>query len=350
MTFNNLSSSLLTSRVGHLISAMIPSTIIWDRDWDICCILDGCRYDLVGELNATGHEVLQTSESIESIWSAGSQSAEWMDNTFSSRFATEMDNTALITGNPFTAQECEHIQVTSGDVLPLTGDEFGLLYEAWRDEWVDAEISTIPPEPLTDAAISIWHNRNDLGIDKIIVHYMQPHAPFRSRPEWFLGAADRSGWGQVDVDAEPTDADVELSGLSREELLALEELAAAETEDIKDPWTRVRDGELPFDEFWEAYRDNLTWVLDDIQRLLQNCTSDVVLTSDHGNAAGEFGVWSHPPGTPIPSLRRVPWIECRGQNTEVESPPLPTSIQSSEPTHSGDTITVEERLTALGYR
>ncbi|MFP4626422.1 MAG: hypothetical protein ACLFNI_07505 [Natronomonas sp.] len=345
MTLGNLLGRIVTSRLGHTVSTLVPSTTIWEREWDVCCVLDGCRYDLMADVATVGHELLPPPEGLESLWSAGSQSAEWMDNTFASIYDSEMQNTAYVTGNPFTAQSCDHIVVTSGEVLPLSGDEFGLLYEAWRDEWVDGDISTIPPGPLTEAAISIWNHREEFDVDRVLVHYMQPHAPFRSRPEWFLGTADRGGWGRVDGESEDTD----LTDLSPEEIRALEELAAAETDGMKDPWTRLRDGDLPREEFWAAYRDNLRWVLDDITRLFENCDGRIALTSDHGNGAGEFGVWSHPPGTPVPSLRRVPWVVRRGTNESTCTPELPDGVaRGRSPDGAGDEV--EGRLAALGYR
>jgi len=154
------------------------------------------------ELSAAGHDALPGPDGVDSLWSVGSQSAEWMDRTFAPRYREEMARTAYVTGNPFSSQSCEHILVTSGDVLPLEADDFGVFHEAWRDEWVDDDISTIPPA-LTDAAIAIWRNREELGIDHVLVHYMQPHAPFRSEPGWFFGSADIEHWGSSPTASRP---------------------------------------------------------------------------------------------------------------------------------------------------
>jgi hypothetical protein len=358
MDLGSLVGRVVTSRLGHGVSRLVGGTSIWERDWDVCCVLDGCRLDLMSEVAAEGHSALPPAEGVDSLWSVGSQSAEWMDETFGPEHREELARTAYVTGNPFSAQSCEHIRVTSGEVLPLSEDDLGVLYEAWRDEWVDGEVSTIPPAPLTDAAIAIWRRREELGVDRVLVHYMQPHAPFRSRPDWFIGTADREGWGQLDDDDDESGEDA-LSELSPEELATLERLAEAEREDdgIKDPWTRLRDGDLPRDEFWTAYRDNLRWVLDDVDRLLENCDGRVALTSDHGNGAGEWGVWSHPPGTPVPALRRVPWVVREGTDRGTCEPDLPAAIAEGGPEHEtaereNATVDshVEDRLADLGYR
>ncbi|MEF8887236.1 MAG: hypothetical protein V5A30_05465 [Haloarculaceae archaeon] len=367
MSGRGLLGRVVTSRLGAAVSRFCPGTPVWEREWDICCVLDGCRVDLMREV--AGEHRAVPGGSVESVWSVGSQSAEWMDVTFGPAHREELARTAYVTGNPFTAQSADHVLVTSGETLPLDPDEWGLLYEAWREEWVDDRISTIPPDPLTDAALAVWNRRAELGVDRVLVHYMQPHAPFRSRPEWFLGTADIESWGQIrgsggdgGDDSESQAAETAaLTELSPEELAELERLSEAETDGIKDPWTRLRDGELPREEFWAAYRDNLRWVLDDVARLLEGTTARVALTSDHGNAAGEWGVWSHPPGVPIPALRKVPWVSRRGTGERNPHPPLPEAIAGAgdraredrnDETADGAGVDdgVEERLADLGYR
>jgi hypothetical protein len=364
MSGRGLLGRVVTGRLGRVASRLLPGTSIWDREWDICCVLDGCRVDLMRELAGSHGAVPEGS--VESVWSVGSQSAEWMDRTFGSAHREELARTAYVTGNPFSAQSAEHVLVTSGETLPLESEAWGLLYEAWREEWVDGEISTIPPEPLTEAALAVWKHREQLGVDRVLVHYMQPHAPFRSRPEWFLGTADTGSWGQIRDDGEGegegdggrAEETAALTDLSAEELAELEKLSEAETDGMKDPWTRLRDGELDREEFWAAYRDNLQWVLDGAARLLEATSARVAFTSDHGNAAGEWGVWSHPPGVPVPALRKVPWVDRRGTGERDPDVELPDAIAEGgraggEREGGGDRPdedVVEERLADLGYK
>jgi len=300
---------------------------IWERDWDVLCVLDACRVDLMREVAAAdSHGFLPGPETVGTLWSVGSQSAEWMDRTFSPRHRDRMATTAYVTGNPFSAQPCDHLDSVSEDVLPLGDEEFGLLYEAWRDDWIHEPIPTMPPRPLTDAAIATWRDREEFGVDRMVVHYMQPHAPFRSHPEWVFGDADPEGWGLVDDDVG------------------------------KGHWGRARDGDLDWEEFWAAYRDNLDWVLEEVSLLVENCDGSVVLTSDHGNAAGEWGVWSHPPETHLPALRSVPWVEVDGHDAETHQPDVSPSALCKHGERDGDgdsTVAdekVEQRLADLGYR
>lgn len=299
--------------------ALNDDTLIWERDWDVLCILDACRVDVL-QAAAGDHSFLPDPAEFNTIWSVGSQSAEWMDRTFAPEHYGEMADTAYVTGNPFTDKSPEWMDPVEGRALPLEGDDFALLYEAWRDRWIHADISTIPPRPLTDAVIDVWRRREEFDAERVIVHYMQPHAPFRSRPEWFYGAADLEGWGSI----------------SGEEGGVGEGL-----------WEKLRNGTYKIDAFWDAYRDNLSWVLEDISLLVENCNADIVLTSDHGNAHGEWGVWSHPPGVSLPSLRRVPWVEVAGEDCHTHDPePLDEMVDEE----IDATIEVEKRLADLGYR
>jgi len=342
-----LLETIATGSIRQWVARRLPATPLWADEWDVCCVLDGCRVDLMREVARDGHEALPSPEAVETRWSVGSQSAEWMDRTFGQRYHEEMARTAYLTGNPFTSQPADHILVTSGEVLPLDADAFGLLYEAWRDEWVDDEISTIPPEALTDAAIAMWRRREALDIDRVLVHYMQPHAPFRSRPDLFLGTADVESWGVLEDDNDGKE-ELDREAIPDEDLEIIDQLSG-EDDIVKDVWTRVRDGEIPRSEVWAAYRDNLQWVLDDLTRLLANCDGRITFTSDHGNAAGEFGVWSHPPGTPLPVLRRVPWVDQQGADRGTADPVLPERIRTADPDPEGSDD-VDARLAALGYR
>jgi len=321
-------------------------TPIWKRDWDVLVLLDGCRLDTFRTVAADGdYEFLPPAGAVESIWSVGSQSAEWMARTFDASHADEMRRTAYVTGNPFSAQSGDGITAVDTDPLPLDPVDFGWLHEAWRTDWRDGDVSTIPPGPLTDAAIAAWRRREALDVDRVIVHYMQPHAPFRSRPDWFLGTAEVGDWGSLDSGDDDADAAVRWGDLDEE---TMEFLAALDTDEAigRDPWTRRRDGDLPAEAFRAAYRDNLEWVLADVARLAENCEGRIAITSDHGNAAGEFGVWSHPPAVHLPALRAVPWLGFDGTDRHTAAPDLPVPATADE----SATDDARERLADLGYR
>lgn len=94
---------------------------------------------------------------------------------------------------------------------------------------------------------------------------------------------------------------------------------------------------------WGAYPDNLRYVLDDVSRLLANIDVErVVITSDHGELFGEWGLYSHHVGSLHPALRKVPWVETTASDTNSANPDVELSLEPTEP--------MEEHLEALGYR
>lgn len=251
----------LQNSIGGVLSRFTSSgTNVFSRDWDLLIILDACRLDLFEEV-VDEYGILDANT--PSIKSVGSTSAEWMKKTFyDENFRKDISETTYITANPHTNSQVEDSQ-------------FHVLDEVWKYAW-DEEHGTVKPRPLTDKTISIFRNEQP---KRVITHYMQPHYPFLLQPD-----------------------------ISPKELQG-------------DIWQSLRDGDYTHDEIWEAYRDNLRVVLDDIELLQQNVSADkIVVTSDHGNALGESRIYGHPPGFPLNCLREVPWVVLTGNDSKEHSP------------------------------
>lgn len=261
------------------IGPKLPSESVWNRKWDILCVLDGCRLDTFRNT---------IDEDCDRLRSVGSTSQTWIPRTFDSHDVSEV---AYVTGNPYSMKT----DTTAFDHY----HEFGV---------TEIEgIETVPPEELTDYAIRIWRKRDELGFNELIVHYMQPHVPFRARPEWFEEWLDTDTWGSS-------------------------------------TWRRLRTDEISRNEFFAAYRDNLEWVWQDgVTRLSENCDGKIAVTADHGNAAGELGFYAHPRGAPVPSVRHVPWKTLSGNDTGAITPDVSVEDNHNE-------RDVEESSKALGYR
>jgi hypothetical protein len=104
----------------------------------------------------------------------------------------------------------------------------------------------------------------------------------------------------------------------------------------------LQAGEVERDEVWSNYRANLEYVLDSVAVLLENVDGEVLITADHGNLLGEFGLYGHPDHVPIKALKRVPW--CTTTARETGSHEI-SDWQSSQATGDRD-----ELLRDLGYR
>jgi len=117
----------------------------------------------------------------------------------------------------------------------------------------------------------------------------------------------------------------------------------------------MRRGDLPRDRVWRAFRANYRYVLDDVALLLDSVDADrIVLTADHGNAFGEWGLWGHPDRIPIRVLREVPWIVTSASDSGEYEPDLALTTPERTDDAGADEADptdeqVADRLAALGY-
>lgn len=259
---------------------------IYEQDWNLLIVLDACRADMLREV-AEDHEFLSDFDVSESV---GSYSLSWMERNFTEEYADEMAETVMVTGNPFSESA-------------LDDNKFSHLEEVWKYSW-DEDIGTIRPRALTDEAISL---SRDLNPEQMIVHYMQPHAPFTTHPELQQGPS-ATDW------ANATDKSI---------------------------WMRTQEGDISLERTKNAYMDELQMVLEDVSLLLDNVDAEVaVISADHGEAMGESGIYGHARGVAIDELRVVPWVETTATDSREYIPDNQTS------TEEGDQM---DRLRDLGY-
>jgi hypothetical protein len=261
---------------------------VYEKEWDVLLILDACRPDVLRELSS---EYAFLPDTIETHTSPGSQSQEWMQKTFSSEYSEEVSRTAYISSNVFT-RGLEH-------------DRFALVDEVWQYA-SDDSLGTVPPEPVTDRAIATL--RNDT-FDRTVVHYYQPHQPYRSI----------DGIGKIDFDLNAdTLPDSAIHQLQR--------------------------GQISFEDVWDAYVDNTRWVLDSVEVLLQSIDAETVaISADHGEAFGEWWCYEHPKHAPLPVLKTVPWVLTTASDNGSYTP------SRHQHDHVLPDESVDNLLESLGY-
>jgi hypothetical protein len=290
-------------------------THVLTRDWDVLVLLDTCRVDA---LRAVADEYPFLGD-VGHIRSVGASSAEWIGATFDRKWANELRNTAYLACNGYADFILEAGGSPERFIGPAPPDYFqqgkwnfarasdlGRLEHIWRYERGDEESRLghdeghTPPRYVTDRAIAVGR---EFDFDRVIVHYSQPHSPYVSNAleeERELHEYERNPFEYLE------------SGGERKRIL-------------------------------KAYLDDLRYVLDDVEVLLENIDAEgVMISADHGEAFGEHGVYGHPIGSLHPAVRYVPWAETVGTDSGAYTPQF-------KPTEASERD-VDETLRALGYR
>lgn len=261
---------------------------VMGEPWDTLVVLDGCRYDTFAELS-------ELPGRLESRRSVGSHTSEFLKTNFTDHYR----DTVYVSATPQLARHglCER---------------FHDCYRLWETHW-DENAGTVLPESVTDVARSA---HQEYPHKRLVVHYLQPHYPF-------IG---------------PLGSELEHSRLANDPSRAHEAGPGM-------VWDRLREGELRTAPVQEAYRENLTIALRHVERLVSGLDGRTVITSDHGNVFGRWGVYGHPPKTYLDGLATVPWLTIEGTAREIR----PEEAARNNPPEK-DLQLVNDRLSALGYR
>ncbi|MFP4046067.1 MAG: hypothetical protein ACLFS3_03330 [Candidatus Aenigmatarchaeota archaeon] len=218
-------------------------------------------------------------------------------------------------------------------------DHFKEIVDAWEMDW-DEETGTVKPDDLTQRVLK------NLGKGKTIVHYMQPHMPY------LVG-----------------DVEIENEGLERAKSKFGEKSLGKKLEikvkDLLYPiWKRLdvkkrlwlkkifgmNTGMEEFilkggrEKVLEYYEDNLRLVLEWVEKLLPSLDGKVVITSDHGEAFGESGVWWHEYNYSIPALTEVPWFVV-----DMDEYKDKKELEVREGKDENSEEEIKEKLEELGY-
>jgi len=263
---------------------------VMEQDWDNLIILDACRYEEF-------ESVFYNQGELHKVVSKGHESWGFMKANFVGR---SLHDTVYITANPFSPK------INNGVFHKMIS-----LVDKWDDD-----IGTIWPSDVTEAA---FQASNEFPDKRIIVHFMQPHAPHLS-----LGNSkfNQAGFSQT-----------------------WEEDANSNKADGVKVWSAVKNGLITDQDLYESYVNNLQIVKPFVRELITGLKGKTVVTADHGENLGEsrlglklYGHYYHTNET-----RFVPWLEIRDD--------LRKEVATSEPI--GDVgpehDVVNRRLNELGY-
>lgn len=253
-------------------------------------IFDAGRYDYLQPLLSD-----QYSGEVQRTFSAARDTFEWISKVWQG----EYDDVTYISGMVPVSDEIpdfdmEDFKRLYDGINP--GDSIGEIVKLWEDEW-DHSVATVTPERITERAMEYTDR------DKLVVHYNQPHSPFIGTPKLLGHTTGKSAKPQK---GRPNDEPI---------------------------WHRVRAGEVSDEYLRMAYWGNATRAISAVKPLVRE-RETVVATADHGEALGEWGVYTHD-RAPHPKRRAVPWQEISGIVTHGDS--------------GSELGTVDEKLEALGY-
>lgn len=274
---------------------------IWADEWDLCIVLDSARADMVRQSCPEGLSV----RSHDTAWSVGSVTTEWLTNTFSDRHADAIADTALVAATPHTQTVFRDREwLTSPEDAPVgypaspavRPRDFDAFYEVWRTH-ADAH-GAVPPETMARATVDACQRH-----DRVVAHWLQPHEPWLAPDAQLVGGL-------------ATEANV---------------------------WDGLQAGTVNEDAAWQSYQATLDMAWQWVERVCDSVAGDVLITADHGNAFGEWGIFGHPFGWPQPAVRRVPWLRVRGQADATLEPRGMLDAEQSSPDR-------DAQLAALGYR
>jgi len=276
----------------------------WLRGFDdwLLIVLDACRYDVFADL----FDEFFDGE-VDCVHSAGHDTFEYVRKCWPDTYEMPYVSGATPINSAKRGYEDEHIDQLYDGYVPA--DHLNIV-DAWDFGWDDS-LGTCPPWSVTDAALERTNH------DRLVAHYFQPHAPYIGEKR-FLGHTDNKHASPHD--GVPVDKPI---------------------------WKSVKRGVVSDDKLRRAYRTNLVVVLKEVSRLVDETDFErVYIMGDHGEALGEWQVYSHP-RTPHAKIRTVPWAEVTGLTAAGREAAEASNIDE---TKSGEADgAVQERLEVLGY-
>ncbi len=258
-----------------------------------------------------------------------------------------MKDVTYISANPFiNSRGCSLNELSGYESSWQATEIFKEIKDAWFNDW-NKKIGTVHPRNL---APYIKDNINK----RLIIHYIQPHAPYLKIGETVESSDLVFSRNRV-IYAEPKlPKKRKLIGklkplyspiykrLSKKRKVWLRKLLGLK---IKIFWKFVVEGDI--DTLKALYKENLKIVLNEVNKITRHLDGKVVVTSDHGEAFGENGEWEHPTGSNNPVLKTVPWLEVEGLDKKIKQS---KTFNNKQNTRKESEEEIKKKLEALGYK
>lgn len=291
-----------------------------ENDSYLLIVLDACRF---GEFSSI-YESYFTGD-LKKAWAAGHNTFQYVRRCWSDEYSEVVYNSGATPINSHdTLSEDSGLWSRYQGYRPR--NHIGTIVDVWNSDWAP-ELGTCPPGPVADHTIMAIED----GSQNVVAHFFQPHAPYVGKPESgefrLLGHANNKNASPRNN--EPVDKPI---------------------------WTAVRHGDITDDELRKAYCANLEAALTHACRVVKagiEADLPVVVTADHGEALGEYGMYAHTKA-PNPYVRVIPWLEVqklqpKGEKLAIEAPRVVTNSCSEQEDTDTSTNLIRDRLQDLGY-
>jgi len=263
-----------------------------NEKWDIAVILDACRYDI---FQKTYEEYLPYGRLEKRV--GASDTLDWLLSVFNGE--TECDNMIYVSAHP---------GINGKDVAWASfnaNGRFYKVYDAWVSGW-DWEMGTTLPSEVVKIA---GRARKKCPDKKMIIHFMQPHFPYRKAPHLstYSDLKGVKGNPKLDFLLQKLFRDLSINfSRFRTGYWTARKILNLECEDLNEFYWR----EYAVEDLRDLYKDNLEWVFGYVKKIVEEFDySRIVVTSDHGEAFGENGEFFHLYKTKNPVVRLVPlWV------------------------------------------
>lgn len=248
----------------HIAQESPEAVNFLDEDWDNLIILDACRYDLFSQM-------ADLPGDLEYRYSLGSATYEFVRKNFQNRVQHDV---VYVGANTWLLKLRDEIDAEIHHFVDLQNGDYDVT-------WADEKLNVVTPETVTHHAI---RTEDEYPNKRLIIHYLQPHHPF-------IGPTGKQHF--THQSSSLMDVIRESDGMNRENL-------------------------------YEAYRENLEFVLDEVNDLIPELTGKTVVTADHGEMLGDRHEivptrdYGHPYGIYNETLTKVPWhVVDTGERKEV---------------------------------
>lgn len=305
-----------------------------EEDWDYLIILDACRYDFFKQM----YKKYLKKGYLKKAVSPATFTPDWLNKIFGKLY---YKNIIYISANPF---------INSKYIGEFSMRKyFFKIIDVWKSGWKE-KFGSVPPNELNKAFFKL----KDVYKDKrVILHYIQPHQPYIgkkyrryiSKKQEKSKLTNRQNQAIQKIKNQIIDIFIKIFGVTfiwkisfLIPFLPKNQLSSIYAEE---GWMGLK----------KAYQENLELVLKSVKELLDKIPSGkIIITADHGEFLGEYGLYEHPDKIRRPENTEVPWLEInKGKRKIKKDEKIKDAQQKTEETSKADEKLIKERLKALGY-